>query len=345
MANTKRAVVVITGCSNGGIGSYLGKQFVLQGCTTYATARNLSSTSDAEAWGCMTLQLDVNDKDSVQEAIQHVLKNEGRIDYLINNAGIGSMGPLIELDLNLVSKVMDTNLLGPLRVIQAVAPHMIKRRMGTVVNVGSIVGDMYEPWTGIYCSSKAALHSMTNCLRLELSPFNIDVVAVKPGYVESQLFQKTIKFLTESYEDEGYKESLLQPASAYKPLEPTFATRMKRTSNVNAYPSDMFAKQVVAWLLSRRNPSFLKRLFILLSRPFSHVLYLFSMVLYKLGIRYKRKSLSYFYNPSDRYGRWQQDTEFILGGYSHFHTLFQYAPRPLLDFYLWSYSGMFQLTS
>lgn len=69
--------------------------------------------------------MDVNDAGSIRDAVQQVLNEEGRIDYLINNAGIGSTGPLVDLDLDLISKVMDTNFLGPLRVIQAVAPHMV----------------------------------------------------------------------------------------------------------------------------------------------------------------------------------------------------------------------------
>ncbi|KAA8522575.1 hypothetical protein F0562_013064 [Nyssa sinensis] len=118
-----------------------------------------------------TLELDVSSDASVASAVNTVIAKCGQIDVLVNNAGIGGPGPLAELSLDAIRKTYEINALGQLRMVQQVVPHMASRRSGSIVNVGSVVGRVPTPWAGSYCTSKAAVHAMSNTLRVELKPF------------------------------------------------------------------------------------------------------------------------------------------------------------------------------
>ena len=141
-------------------------------------AADLAGTLSTEA-----LPLDVTSDASVSAAVRDVLARHGRIDVLLNNAGVGCTGPLAELSPAAVSRAMDVNFLGQVRTVRAVAPHMAARGAGRVVNVGSVVGTAATP----YCASKAAVHAATDALRLELRPFGVHVVKVVAGAVRSGL--------------------------------------------------------------------------------------------------------------------------------------------------------------
>jgi NAD(P)-dependent dehydrogenase (short-subunit alcohol dehydrogenase family) len=184
-------VVLITGCAKGGIGYEYCQAFAGLGCHVVATdipdrvpslAADLADTPSTEA-----LPLDVTSDASVTAAVGAVLARHGRIDVLVNNAGVGCTGPLAELPGAAVSRAVDVNFLGQVRTVRAVAPHMAARGTGRVVNVGSVVGTAATPWAAPYCASKAAVHAATDALRLELRPFGVHVVKVVPGAVRSGL--------------------------------------------------------------------------------------------------------------------------------------------------------------
>lgn len=107
-----------------------------------------------------TLELDVSSEQSVSAAVSSIVSKCGRIDILINNAGVGGTGPLAELPLDDVRKAFEVNTLGQLRMIQHVVPHMASRKHGKIVNIGSIVGTVPTPWAGSYCATKAAVHAI-----------------------------------------------------------------------------------------------------------------------------------------------------------------------------------------
>uniref|UniRef100_A0ACD5X3Y8 Uncharacterized protein n=2 Tax=Avena sativa TaxID=4498 RepID=A0ACD5X3Y8_AVESA len=180
-------VVLITGCAEGGIGHEYCRAFTALGCRVVATdvpdrVAGLASLLDAAD----RLPLDVTSDASVDEAVSRVLTDYGRVDVLVNNAGMGCTGPLAELGgSETVRRAMDVNFLGMLRLVRAVTPSMAARRSGRVVNVGSVVGTAATPWAGVYCASKAAIHAATDALRLELAPFGVHVVKVVPGRVKS----------------------------------------------------------------------------------------------------------------------------------------------------------------
>ncbi|WOK99590.1 NADPH-dependent 1-acyldihydroxyacetone phosphate reductase-like [Canna indica] len=186
--NNKK-VVLITGCAKGGIGYEYCKAFAAHGCHVFASdlPHRLPDLADLPSDAVEPLELDVSSDESVAAATSKVLSSRARVDVLVNNAGIGATGPLAELSLEAFRRAWEVNALGQLRMVQAVAPHMATRRSGRIVNVGSVVGGVATPWAGAYCASKAAVHALTDALRVELRPFGVHVVKVVPGAVRSGL--------------------------------------------------------------------------------------------------------------------------------------------------------------
>lgn len=173
-------VVLITGCSSG-IGYALAQAFHARGCVVHATARKPETLAALADQGIRTHALDVTSAESIRACVSGV----GAVDVLVNNAGIPVMGPIAELPLDELQRQWETNLTAPIAMVQAVLPAMIRRRSGRIVNVGSVSGLLTTPFAGPYCASKAALHSLSDALRMELKPFGIDVLMVQPGGVQS----------------------------------------------------------------------------------------------------------------------------------------------------------------
>lgn len=185
-AEEDKPVVLITGCAQGGIGYEYCQAFSALGCRVVATDIP-DRVPDLAGLDADQFPLDVTSDESVAAAVDRVLADHGRVDVLVNNAGIGCTGPLAELRAEDVRRAMDVNFLGQLRMVRAVVPHMAARRSGRVVNVGSVVGRVATPWAGPYCASKAAVHAATDALRVEVRPFGVHVVKVVPGAVRSGL--------------------------------------------------------------------------------------------------------------------------------------------------------------
>ncbi|EXB80858.1 Uncharacterized oxidoreductase [Morus notabilis] len=239
-----RQVVVITGCSAGGIGHALARAFAAEDCLVVASARSVSSMADLDDENTFFLQeLDVRSEESVQHALSNVLERFGRIDILVNNAGVQCVGPVAEVPLSAVQTTFDTNLYGPMRLIQAVVPHMVSRRKGKIVNVGSVTALAPGPWSGVYTASKAALHSLTDSLRLELRPFGIDVITVVPGAIRSNIGNSGMATYNQMPE-----------WKLYKPFEAAMRERIFLSQRPNATPSEVFAKKTVAAVLKKNPP-------------------------------------------------------------------------------------------
>ncbi|KEI37707.1 uncharacterized protein L969DRAFT_96226 [Mixia osmundae IAM 14324] len=177
-------VVLVTGSSEGGIGNACCISFHNAGCKVYASARRLESLASLPD-SIEKIQLDVLDKEACQKAIEHIISKEGRIDVLVNNAGAGATGALLDFDLDQAESVYKANVFAPMRLCQLVAPHMVKQREGLIINICSIVGIIGTPWAGWYSSSKAALISLSDVLRMEVQGFGIKVMTVCPGAVRS----------------------------------------------------------------------------------------------------------------------------------------------------------------
>ncbi|XP_071701846.1 short-chain dehydrogenase ptmH-like [Rutidosis leptorrhynchoides] len=225
-------VVLVTGCAKGGIGYEYCKAFAEQKCHVFATdiPSRMDDLSDLQEKGIGTLELDVLSDASVSSAVNAIISKHGRIDVLINNAGIGSTGPLAELSLDDIKKAYEINTLGQLRMVQQVVPFMASNKSGVIVNVGSVVGKAPTPWAGSYCSSKAAIHAISHTLRLELKPFGINVLLVIPGAIRSNLGSHNIEKLS-NYKWELYKdfsEEIAERASASQVGKSTDAALLAR---------------------------------------------------------------------------------------------------------------------
>jgi NAD(P)-dependent dehydrogenase (short-subunit alcohol dehydrogenase family) len=176
--------VCITGCSSG-IGRATARAFLEEEWKVYATARNPDDIADLADLGCETAELDVTNDARIQAVVERIVDEQGRIDCLVNNAGYGQLGPLEDVPVRDVEKQFDTNVCGPHRLVREVLPHMREREEGTIVNVSSVAGRVAFPGGGVYCGSKAALEAMSDSLRVEADRFDVDVVLVEPGPVDT----------------------------------------------------------------------------------------------------------------------------------------------------------------
>ncbi|AWM12491.1 short-chain dehydrogenase/reductase [Flavobacterium sediminis] len=170
-------VVFITGGSSG-IGKAVGVFLKNKGFTVYGTSRNPERFPDAEI---NLIALDVRDKGSIAKAIEEVVNQEGKIDVLINNAGVGITGPLEEIPAEEIKNNFETNLFGPIEVMKAVLPYMRDKKSGLIINVTSIAGYMGLPFRGVYSASKGALELVTEAMRMEVKPFGVQITNVAPG--------------------------------------------------------------------------------------------------------------------------------------------------------------------
>ncbi|MEW4924172.1 SDR family oxidoreductase [Algibacter sp. 2305UL17-15] len=170
-------VVLITGGSSG-IGKSIGEFLHQKGYTVYGTSRNPKNYKNSLF---SLLELDVKNTVTINNAVQSVIKAEGRLDVLINNAGAGITGPIEEIPEEEIKANFDTNFFGPINVIKAVLPQMRAQNSGLILNITSIAGYMGLPYRGIYSASKGALELLTEAFRMELKAFNIEMTNVAPG--------------------------------------------------------------------------------------------------------------------------------------------------------------------
>ncbi len=179
-----RRVVLITGCSTG-IGRATALYLASRGWHVVATARHLESIRDLQSDRIDILPLDVTDEASRVRAIQETLARGGRLDALVNNAGLAVDGPLELVPLDEARRQFETNVWGALRMVQLAAPIMRKQHGGRIVNVTSVMGKLSGPFSGLYAASKYALEALSDTLRWELNPWRIKVSIVEPGFVKT----------------------------------------------------------------------------------------------------------------------------------------------------------------
>jgi len=196
------SVILITGSSTG-IGMATAVYLAGKGHRVYASMRNPDRADDqlhaaaANGGALEIIALDVTDEQSVKKAVAQVLEREGRIDVLVNNAGIAPLGPLEEVDDATVHSVFDTNVFGLLRCVRAVLPAMRQQRSGTIVNIGSVAGSIAMCCSGVYAASKFALEGLSEALAQEVKPFGIHVALVKPGFIVTPIIGKALDALPE----------------------------------------------------------------------------------------------------------------------------------------------------
>ena len=231
-----KKVVFITGISSG-FGKSTAEYLAQKGHVVYGTSRKEIETDNR----INVLKADVTDVNSVKTAVETVLQKEGRIDILINNAGMGISGPVETALSDDIRLQMRTNFMGAVNVIQAVLPAMRKQKSGTIINISSIGGLMGLPFQGFYSASKFAIEGISEALRMELKPFNIKVVVIRPG-----------DFFTSFTSNRKADENI----SGNNPYEPQFRKSLSiiETDEKGGMKPEFFARKL-ARIIEKKNPN------------------------------------------------------------------------------------------
>ena len=179
------SIILITGASSG-MGKDAALHLIRAGHTVYGAARRVDQMQDLVAAGGHALAMDITDEEQVTAAVAQVIAEQGRIDVLINNAGYAIYGAVEEIPLDEARRQFEVNLFGLARITQLVLPHMRARQAGKIINISSMGGKIYTPLGAWYHATKHALEGWSDCLRLELAPFGIDVVIVEPGLIRTE---------------------------------------------------------------------------------------------------------------------------------------------------------------
>lgn len=236
--NAKVKTALITGCSTG-IGAELAKQCLAMNWRVIATARRPETLASLERAGATCLKLDVCD----QSDIDAVAAAVDRLDLLVNNAGFGGMGPLMDLDSADYLKQMHTNVVAPLQLVQALAPQL-RASHGRIINISSIVGEVWTPFAGAYCSSKAAFNAQSDILAMELAPFDIKVITVRPGAVQSSFGDNA----------SAHAQATVSDTSWYQPWRKQILERAG-LSQQGATATPDFVREVLKQALNERPPA------------------------------------------------------------------------------------------
>lgn len=181
-------VILITGASSG-LGQALAKQLSQKGYIVYGTSRKKTDTPA----NYQMLPMDVTQAQSVQAGIAQIIAEQGRLDILINNAGIGIAGPFEQLESASMEQALQTNFFGVVHTCQAAIPVMRRQNGGKIINISSIGALFGLPYRGVYCASKAAVDVLTESLRMELKAFNIQLCSIHAGDIQTNINANRIK--------------------------------------------------------------------------------------------------------------------------------------------------------
>ena len=207
--------ILITGTS-AGIGFTLAEYLGKKGHTVFGLSRKMVVSPYFK-----TIPTDITDNTQVQNAITEVLKTEKRIDVLINNAGMGMVGSVEDSTQEEILKLFNLNLVGSVQMMTAVLPKMREQKMGKIINVSSIGSEMGLPFRGFYSASKSALDKVTEAIRYEVSPWNIQVCALHLGDIKTNIAENRVKTnVSEPYENTFNKVYRLMNSHVDKGTEP-----------------------------------------------------------------------------------------------------------------------------
>ncbi|KAF8071602.1 NAD-P-binding protein [Lyophyllum atratum] len=238
MSRPTQRTVLITGCSAGGIGHALAKEYHSRGLHVIATARSLDSMAELERLGITVMPLDVTNIEAIRKVRDDVAAmTGGKLHILMNNAGLAYPVAATDMVLSDVRALFEVNLFAPMAMVQEFVHMLIASGDGRIANIGSLSGIMPVPFSAAYNASKAALHSFSNTIRVELAPFNIKVINIVTGTVKSNIA----------------KPNTIPADSLYKPMEEAYQERRINRSQINAMATEAYARTVVTEVL-KSNP-------------------------------------------------------------------------------------------
>ena len=255
-------VAIVTGCSSG-IGFETALDLAREGYFTYATMRNTKKGDTSkeiakkENLKIETLELDVDKESSVKNAINKIIKEKGRIDVLVNNAGYGLFGCLEDISMEELKAQFETNFFGVVRVSQEVIPVMRKQKSGIIVNVSSVAGRIGFPVSPGYISSKFAIEGLSESMRYELSPFGINLIIIEPGVIKTNFMSSTKK---SKKSDPAYKEitnkvimGITMMSEMGTPAKEVATTIIKAIKSENPLPRYVVGNDAVMFLEAKKS--------------------------------------------------------------------------------------------
>jgi NAD(P)-dependent dehydrogenase (short-subunit alcohol dehydrogenase family) len=226
-------VALITGCSSG-IGRALAEVFKSAGYEVWASARKTEDVAALAAAGFTAVQLDVNDGVALEHLSERI------------NQQHGAMGPLLDGGVPAMQRQFETNVFAIVGVTRALFP-VLRRAKGLVVNIGSVSGVLVTPFAGAYCASKAAVHALTDALRMELAPFGVRVMEVQPGAIASSFAKNA-----------GHEaEQLITEQSPWFPLRDGIRARAKASQD-NPTPASEFAAGLLKAVQQSKPPRLIR---------------------------------------------------------------------------------------
>ncbi len=205
--DTMGKTVLITGASSG-MGRETAILLAHAGHTVYAGARRAERMQDLSEHGIRPVEMDVSKAEDNERVVQHIIDTDGYIDVLINNAGFGLYGTVEDIPIDDARYQFEVNLFGLGHLTQLVLPHMRTQGTGRIVNTSSMGGRIFTPFGAWYHATKHALEGWSDCLRIETAPFNIQVVLVQPGLIQTEFGQVVGGSLQKYYPDSAYKTGL-----------------------------------------------------------------------------------------------------------------------------------------
>jgi short-subunit dehydrogenase len=231
-----KKVILITGISSG-FGKETARLLSENGHIVYGTVRKEIQNPGIVNY----LTMDLTDDDLIKNCVKTVYEKEGRIDVLINNAGMHSGGPAETIPMDIIRLQMDTNFLGMVNMIREVLPVMRNQGFGTIINISSIGGLMGLPFQSFYSAGKFAVEGFSEALRMEISPFNVKVILINPGDFHTS--------------NSANRRNYLAPASLYDPYNDQFNKTLSviEKDEQNGWHPEVLAMKIVK-IVESKNP-------------------------------------------------------------------------------------------
>ena len=209
-AKDEQKVVLITGTAYG-IGKSTAELLIDKGHIVYGGDILVEENLYLNDIGGTALEMDVTNQEHIDKAINQIISEQGRVDVLVNNAGLGVYGAIEDVSMQDIYYQYDVNLFGLARVTKAVLPYMREKESGLIINISSVLGETYGPLAGWYLSTKHALEGWSDALRVELKEFDIDVVVVQPGAINTNFSNVTKTYIDKYRENSAYQHLYGEP--------------------------------------------------------------------------------------------------------------------------------------
>ena len=237
-----KKVILITGASSG-IGKDTALSLIKEGHVVYGVARRLEMMKDIVQAGGHAIKMDILKERNIDDVVNQIIKEQSRVDILINNAGYGLWGAVETISIDEAKRQFDVNIFGLAYLTKKIIPIMRKQKSGKIINMSSMGGKVYTPFGAWYHATKYALEGWSDCLRIELKSFGIDVILIEPGVIKTEFQDVMMDSTVERSIGTPYEKKL-------KALEK--ATQEMYIRGIGSPPSTI--TKLIIKAISSRNP-------------------------------------------------------------------------------------------